>query len=147
MLSVKLIIKFEAKQHYNQKSPHFNCCTSLQSVVCTKYPTRCQEKDFNNDWKFTLGDNPSYRNSNVDDSKWRSLTLPHDWSIEGEFDKKNPSEASGAFLPGGIGWYRKTFTLPAEYKSKKIFIQFDGIYMNSEIWVNDFIVATYFCRV
>ncbi len=102
-----------------------------------------QRIKFNSDWKFQLGDNPVYKDTNFNDSKWRMLSLPHDWAIEGSFDKTNPSEASGAYLPGGIGWYRKTFTLPDSFKSKKIFIQFDAIYMNSEVWINGQFLGRY----
>ena len=96
-----------------------------------------QRIKFNSDWKFQLGDNPDYKDSNFDDSKWRALSLPHDWAIEGTIDRKNKSEASGAFLPGGIGWYRKQFKLPENTEAKHFFIQFDGIYMNAEVWVNN----------
>jgi beta-galactosidase len=96
-----------------------------------------QRIKFNSDWKFQLGDNPDYKDSNFDDSKWRALSLPHDWAIEGTIDRKNKSEASGAFLPGGIGWYRKQFKLPENPEAKHFFIQFDGIYMNAGVWVNN----------
>lgn len=98
---------------------------------------------FNSDWKFMLGDNTNYKNVTFDDSNWRDLSLPHDWSIEGEFKKENPSGPFGGFLPGGIGWYRKSFILPDSLASKRIFIQFDGIYMNSEVWVNNRFMGRY----
>ncbi len=85
-------------------------------------------------WKFHLGDVPEASNSAFDDSAWRALDLPHDWSIEGPFDAK---WASGTgYLPGGIGWYRKAFRLPASAAGKRVSIRFDGVYMNSEVWVN-----------
>ena len=62
--------------------------------------------------------------------------MPHDWSIEGEFSKEHPAKPEGGALPTGIGWYRKTFTLPVEYKNKAISIEFDGIYRKSEVWIN-----------
>ncbi|HEY6975368.1 MAG TPA: beta-galactosidase GalB, partial [Chitinophagaceae bacterium] len=67
---------------------------------------------------------------------WRNLKLPHDWSIELPFDKNSPTGTGGGALRGGTGWYRKTFTLPGETKNKKVFIDFDGVYMNSEVWIN-----------
>ncbi|GAC1487148.1 MAG: beta-galactosidase GalB [Flavisolibacter sp.] len=70
------------------------------------------------------------------DENWRIVNLPHDWSIEGNFDVKNPAGTNGAALPGGMGWYRKTFTLSPADKEKKIFIDFDGVYRNSEVWIN-----------
>lgn len=92
--------------------------------------------DFGGDWKFYLAEN----NENIDnlprDSAWLELDLPHDWSIEGEFNPDHPATPGGGALPGGIGWYRKTFLLAEENHGKKIFIDFDGIYRNSEVWIN-----------
>ena len=92
--------------------------------------------NFNTGWKFFLGDDSVARYAAYDDAKWRSLTLPHDWSIEGKFSETNPATTQGGALPGGIGWYRKTFVLPATAKDKIIMIEFDGIYRNSEVWIN-----------
>lgn len=92
--------------------------------------------DFNNDWKFWLGDTAIAKEISYNDNNWRTLNLPHDWSIEGEFSDKHPGTPNQAALPTGIGWYRKTFTLPANAKDKKVTIEFDGIYRNSEVWVN-----------
>lgn len=83
-----------------------------------------------------LGDDSLSKFPVYNDSKWRSLDLPHDWSIEGAFNEKNPTTQAEGGLPAGIGWYRKTFVLPASSKNKKIFIDFDGIYHNSEVWIN-----------
>jgi beta-galactosidase len=92
--------------------------------------------DFNADWRFHLGDLANGYDANLDDSQWRRLNLPHDWSIEGEFDEKNPAGTGGGALPGGIGWYRKTFNVPLISKGKLVFIDFDGVYRNSEVWIN-----------
>ncbi len=92
--------------------------------------------DFNSNWKFYLGDTAAASAPDYNDNKWRSLSLPHDWSIEGEFSDKHPGTPNQAALPTGIGWYRKTFTLPATAKDKNVFIEFDGVYRNSEVWVN-----------
>jgi beta-galactosidase len=94
------------------------------------------KSDFNKDWKFKLDSTKAYSETSINDANWRTLNLPHDWSIEGEFDKDNPATPSGGALPGGIGWYRKTFTIPAINKNKIILIDFDGVYMNSEVWIN-----------
>ncbi len=91
---------------------------------------------FNKDWKFRLGETPGASAISFDDKDWRSLNLPHDWSIEGKFDKDNPAGTGGGALPGGIGWYRKTFTLSASDKGKNVFIDFDGVYRKSEVWIN-----------
>ncbi len=64
------------------------------------------------------------------------LNVPHDWSIEGPFDEKNPTGGAGGFLPAGVGWYRKHFTLPADYAGRRVFIEFDGVMANSDVWIN-----------
>jgi len=94
--------------------------------------------DFNKDWKFFLGDDSAAINPNFNDTKWRTLNLPHDWSIEGSFNEKNPATTQGGALPGGIGWYRKTFVLPPNSNNKNINVEFDGIYRNSEVWINGY---------
>jgi beta-galactosidase len=91
---------------------------------------------FNQNWHFHLGDVANGENPDLDDAQWRLLNLPHDWSIEGEFSEKNPAGFGGGALPGGVGWYRKTFTLPLVAKGKSILVDFDGIYRNSEVWIN-----------
>jgi beta-galactosidase len=75
---------------------------------------------FNEGWKFFLGDNENAKDPSFDDTKWRRLTLPHDWSIEGTFDEKNPAKPEGGGLPTGIGWYRKSFVIPVSSASKII---------------------------
>ena len=93
-------------------------------------------KDFNFDWKFNLGDVLEAKVTSFNDENWRTLNLPHDWSVEGEFSIDNPAKPEGGALPTGIAWYRKTFTLPIEYDNKSISIEFDGIYRKSEVWIN-----------
>jgi beta-galactosidase len=92
--------------------------------------------DFNKDWKFFLGNDSTAIDPGFDDSHWRKLSLPHDWSIESDFIKDAPATNQGGSLPGGIGWYRKTFTLPNSIKKKNVSIEFDGVYKNSEVWIN-----------
>jgi beta-galactosidase len=92
--------------------------------------------DFDKGWSFNLGDVEKADANSFDDSKWRKLDLPHDWSIEGEFSKNNPATPEGGALPGGIGWYRKTFTVSAADKNKQVFIDFDGVYQKSTVWIN-----------
>jgi beta-galactosidase len=93
-------------------------------------------ENFGKNWKFNLGDIPNGQESGLDDSQWRTLNLPHDWSIEGTFSKDHPASPGGGALPGGIGWYRKTFNLPNSEKGRLVFIDFDGVYRNSEVWIN-----------
>ena len=93
-------------------------------------------ENFCNDWKFHLGDIANGNDPALKDDDWRKLDLPHDWSIEGEFSKDHPATPGGGALPGGIGWYRKSFFVPESEKEKLFFIDFDGIYRNSEVWIN-----------
>jgi len=91
---------------------------------------------FDFDWKFLLGDEATAKSSGFNDEAWRNLDLPHDWSIEGKIKPKNPTGGGGGYFPAGIGWYRKTFKVPADWKGKKISIYFEGIYMNAEVFIN-----------
>lgn len=98
-----------------------------------------QVDDFTQNWKFTLADSTLNASATIfDDSKWRALNLPHDWSIESDFGKDYPATAGGGALPGGLGWYRKTFMMEKanRLQPKKVFVEFDGVYRNSEVWVN-----------
>jgi beta-galactosidase len=92
--------------------------------------------NFDKDWKFKLDSIQSYSEPGINDANWRILNLPHDWSIEGTFSKDNPATPGGGALPGGIGWYRKAFTVPVSEKNNIVLIDFDGVYMNSEVWIN-----------
>ena len=98
--------------------------------------------NFDKDWKFNLGEVSQAEQPSFKDSSWRSLDLPHDWSIEGQFSPTNPATNSGGSLPGGIGWYRKNFTVTGPMEGKKFFIEFDGVYMNSTVWVNGQLLGT-----
>jgi len=95
-------------------------------------------KSFDSDWRFQRGDLDGADKVEFDDSAWRRLDVPHDWSIEGPFDKDNPTRGSGGFLPAGIGWYRKHFTLPTNDANRRVFIEFDGVMANSDVWINGF---------
>ncbi len=87
-------------------------------------------------WQFHLGDEPSAKQSNFQDQQWRTLNLPHDWSIEGEYNQNNPAGIAGGFLPTGTGWYRKHLSWQQSWTDKRVMLEFDGVYMNSEVWVN-----------
>ncbi|MEH6307488.1 glycoside hydrolase family 2 TIM barrel-domain containing protein [Olivibacter sp. CPCC 100613] len=89
---------------------------------------------FNDQWKFHLGDISQAAEVSFNDQDWKQVMLPHDWSIAGPFDKQWAS-ATG-YLPGGIGWYRKTFTLTTHDTKFKHSIYFDGVYKNAEVWIN-----------
>ena len=96
-----------------------------------------QRDNFDKGWLFFLGDSAQMATPAYNDSHWRKLCLPHDWAIEGDFYAGNPSGAGGGALPGGIGWYRKHFLLDCEAEpGGRYFIEFDGVYMNSTVYVN-----------
>ncbi|MDI9865655.1 beta-galactosidase GalB [Flectobacillus sp. DC10W] len=92
--------------------------------------------NFNENWKFVHDDIKDAQNPSINDQAWRVLSLPHDWSIEGPFGANHLTTNQGGALPTGIGWYRKTFNLPSATKDKKVYIEFDGIYRNSQVWIN-----------
>jgi beta-galactosidase len=108
--------------------------SSVITINAQEIIQRKQLFDFN--WKFFLGDSPSAGVKDFDDKNWRDLDLPHDWSIEGKVDPKNPTGGAGGYFPAGIGWYRKEFDVPASWKGKYISIYFEGVYMNSEVFIN-----------
>ncbi|RZK60799.1 MAG: glycoside hydrolase family 2 protein, partial [Hymenobacter sp.] len=93
-----------------------------------------QQVLFNAGWKFHRGEVAGGERPATPDQSWRALDLPHDWSIEGPYSEQWASAT--AFLPGGVGWYRKSFARPAGFAGKKVFIYFDGVYKNSEVWLN-----------
>lgn len=96
---------------------------------CNRAPVR-EIYDFNPDWEFALMQETGGQTS------WRELDLPHDWSIEGPFDKENPATPGGGALPGGKGFYRKTFVLDPATTGKRVFLEFDGIYRDSKVFLN-----------
>lgn len=106
-------------------------------IFCANTQGQRLIQDFNKGWKFHLGDNIANFKVLYSDANWRTLDLPHDWSIEGKFDSTHPSGNAGGALPGGMGWYRKVFTIPEAIANKKIYIEFDGVYRNSAVWINE----------
>lgn len=115
---------------------------SLLSLLLTITATARDVRNFDDNWLFTLGDAAAMAQPDYDDSGWRRLNVPHDWAIEGDFYASNPSGASGGALPGGIGWYRKHFQLEPNDNHSKYYIAFDGVYMNSTVYVNGHEVGT-----
>jgi beta-galactosidase len=108
----------------------------LFSQCAPKMNTGRTVLNFDKDWKFQLGDTAGAEQLNFNDSSWRTLNVPHDWSIEGQFSESNPATPGGGALPGGVGWYRKTFTVSPSDLRGCVFIDFDGVYENSEVWIN-----------
>ncbi|UII33036.1 DUF4982 domain-containing protein [Fulvivirga ulvae] len=113
------------------------CLLALAVVSCQKANQTRITQNFNDSWHFTLADSAMDASTiGYDHTSWRKLYVPHDWSIEGEFSREHPATEGGGALPGGIGWYRKVFKLDEATKGKKVYLRFDGIYMNSEVWIN-----------
>jgi beta-galactosidase len=112
------------------------CCATMLSAQETRTML------FDKDWKFFRGGAQSAESIRFDDSKWRNVDLPHDWSIEdlpGTASPFNPtaiSQLGGGFTTGGTAWYRKTFTIPSTEKGKRVIIIFDGVYMNPTTFIN-----------
>ena len=109
-------------------------CALINSCFAQSSTRQRLLMDFN--WKFSQTDSMGADKVQFNDSKWRVLNLPHDWSIESEFKQDAPTAGGGGYLPTGIGWYRRHFVLPKSAKGKSIWIEFDGVYQNSDVWIN-----------
>ena len=99
-----------------------------------------QKQSFNQNWRFHLGDSGN-RWDDPDDSNWRSVDLPHDWSIELERSADNPSGVSNGYFGMGRGGYRKVFDAPASWQGQKVLLEFEGVYMNAEVWLNQHLLV------
>lgn len=102
-----------------------------------------RKQDFNKDWYFKLNAQGDFSKKDVDVHDWSKLNLPHDWSIYFDFDHKSPARNEGGQLNGGTAWYRKTFTVNEADKNKDVRINFDGVYMDSRVYVNGQFVGHY----
>lgn len=108
----------------------------MMLAVCGLSASADDRRLFDEGWQFTQTDSVKMSWFGYNDKTWRTLDLPHDWAVEGDFMATAPSGASGGALPGGIGWYRKHFNVTKADKGKKLFIDFDGVYMNAKVWIN-----------
>jgi beta-galactosidase len=120
----------------------FTFLFSLAITTLLRAQTIPETTSFNDDWFFILDDDSSYITQNYDHSTWRELDLPHDWSIEGEYDESNAMGATCGYLPAGVGYYRKTIEVPDEWKGNVVKIAFDGVFMNSTVWANGYELGT-----
>ena len=110
--------------------------TVLAIAIAAHAQTARTIQSFDQDWRFSKGDAPGAESPAFNDASWRKLDLPHDWSIEGPYDRNNSTGRGGGYLPGGIGWYRKSFTAGNTPNNSRVFIEFDGIMANSDVWIN-----------
>ncbi|KXB36255.1 glycosyl hydrolase family 2, sugar binding domain protein [Bacteroidales bacterium KA00344] len=108
----------------------------LWVCLCSVNASARTRQLFDADWLFCLDDKIEMAQQTYDDSGWHKLNLPHDWAIEGDFSVNNPSGAGGGALPGGVGWYRKHFNVASINPQRRVFLAFDGVYMNSTVYVN-----------
>lgn len=106
----------------------------LTSVSMNAQARQVRTMDFN--WKFKTGDHPGAEKPEFNDAAWRTLNVPHDWSIESDFSENIEGGFHIGYLPTGIGWYRKNFSLSANDLRNTLWIEFDGVYMNSDVWIN-----------
>lgn len=113
---------------------HFLAAAIICCTVLTSAQTRVTQ-NFNHNWSFTLDSVNDYSNASTF-SNWRTLNLPHDWSLEFAFDKTSPTGTGGGALRGGMGWYSKVFELPEADKGKQFSIMFEGVYCRSTVWLN-----------
>ena len=100
-----------------------------------------QRACFDRGWRFQLSDPLDMRWQEPDYETWRLVDLPHDWSVELERDAENPSGSSGGYFGMGMGHYYKTFSAPEDWRGKRVFIEFEGVYMNAEVWLNGNLVG------
>jgi beta-galactosidase len=121
-------------------------CTSVLVLTVASLavaaPARAQRERLSMDpgWRFTLGDPAGAQQPRFDDQDWRHVDLPHDWSIEGTPQQDAPAGGRGGYFPTGTGWYRKAFRMPRGFRRgrSEAWLQFDGVYMNSDVWINGF---------
>ena len=108
------------------------------AILTMTAPATAQRQRLSMDpgWRFTQGDSTGADRPGFDDRAWRRLDLPHDWSIEGTPREDAPAGGRGGYFPTGIGWYRKAFRLPAGTRSQRAWLEFDGVHMNSDVWIN-----------
>ena len=97
---------------------------------------------FDFDWRFTRGDPSGAEDPGFEDASWAGVDLPHDWSIEGPYSETEPASGPGGYLPTGIGWYRKRFAASESDRGRIVTLEFDGVYQNSEVWINGHSLGT-----
>ena len=107
-----------------------------ETVYVNEYGANEREVSFNDNWRFYLGELNGAEAAVYNDSAWRNVDLPHDYSIDQGFTTAAPAEQESGYVLGGTGWYRKGFTLSEELADKKVSVEFDGVYMNATVFLN-----------
>jgi len=116
--------------------PRFSLALLLLCALAAPSAAQRQRLSMDPGWRFTLGDPTGAEQPRFDDRAWRVLDLPHDWSIEGTPSESAPGGGRVGFFPTGIGWYRKSFRLPSGARGREVWLELDGVYMNSDVWIN-----------
>ena len=151
----KPVVREEHTDTTNQNKPVTDDKSKEEKASASESPQATKEKEkenqlleerkqnFNKDWYFKLNAQGDFSKKDVDVHDWSKLNLPHDWSIYFDFDHKSPARNEGGQLNGGTAWYRKTFTVDEAAKDKDVRINFDGVYMDSKVYVNGKFVGHY----
>ena len=116
----------------------FALCLAVLSLAASPASGQRQRLTMDPGWRFTLGDPAGAEQPGFDDHEWRRLDLPHDWSIEGTPRQDAPGGGAMGYFPAGVGWYRKAFRVPAGARGRDVWLEFDGVYMNGDVWINGF---------
>ncbi|MFV5695254.1 glycoside hydrolase family 2 TIM barrel-domain containing protein [Flavobacterium sp. LB3P122] len=122
--------------YFKMKNSPFTFLLFFLALATNGFSQARKITNFDSDWHFIKGEVPGAEKLLFDDAQWRKLNVPHDWSIEGTYDRDNTSGRGGGYLPTGIGWYRKTFEMNTADAKKIATIEFDGIMANSDVWIN-----------
>ncbi|EFF41415.1 sugar-binding domain-containing protein [Mycoplasmopsis alligatoris] len=120
----------------NKNDTSTNALSKREEILYENLDFTKREVEFVDNWKFNYGEKTNAQKKNFDDSDWENVNLPHDFSLNLPYETSK-GEAESGFKLGGVGWYRKDFTIPAELKNKRVVINFGGVYNNAEIYIND----------
>ena len=134
-----LLLRSKAAPQQNFFAKFMTLSCFLVTVLCITAASALAQRttsSFDRDWRFLKGDADGAEKFDFHDSNWRKLDVPHDWSIEGPVDQKNPTGPGGGFMPSGVSWYRKHFTHANTAQNRLVFIEFDGVMANSDVWIN-----------
>lgn len=113
------------------------CCSlSISILFSTTIHAQRAIILFNSDWKFIKEDNKGAEKPDFNDAAWKTISVPHDWSIDYPISRSAASGRGGGFVETGVGWYRRSFILTESYVKRRLFIEFDGVMMNSDVWIN-----------
>ncbi len=138
-LAIQPLMRTNIKTNKFQEMKKYKIITPILLFMALGFSGLAQSEGitkFNDNWQFKLSPSNTPNVQELEKAPWREVQIPHDWSIELEFDESSPSGNRGGSLRGGTALYRKYFTLENADKTKNIFIDFDGVYMNSTVWIN-----------